>query len=125
MPSGDPRDNYAVFLIVQIYDDNDGYATFKIPTPIYVMPNEPAALAIADGIRTNDPNCKPCSALKANTMSVVVQILTSVISSLDGGLNVQFTQLNTTNVNFNFSKACFKFRFFNYLNFFVHRALWI
>jgi hypothetical protein len=99
LPPGLKKDLYAVSLSVQIYDNIDGFVVFHIAQSVTSFPNLDLAFAIADGVRSNDPNCKPCMQLKANTLAGTMQVAIAVIQALDGSITTTSLNLSLTNVN--------------------------
>ncbi len=96
LPPGDLVDGYGIALSVQIYDNSDGFAVFKIPKMVKVTPNLDLAFAIADGVRSNDPNCKPC--MQLNTLAGTMQVAISVINALDGSITTSSLNFSSSNV---------------------------
>ncbi len=98
LPPGDLVDRYALAISVQIYDDIDGFTVFKITRTVASIPNLDLAFAIADGVRSNDPNCKPCMQLKANTLSGTMQVAIAVINALDRSIITLSFNSSSSNV---------------------------
>ena len=80
LPQGPSTDDFKLYLFVNIVDDTNGITVYKIPQPVFVLPNNKLVTTLVDAVSQNDQSNNFLVEVNSGNLNLVAQNVIALTS---------------------------------------------